>query len=121
MSLLLFATTNAAQEQDIWSIVPSTCIVDKSGDFCRLNVLVTPPSNYAQTWNNREICFALQQQTLHCLPTVQLHMQVNVEFDRPSMFEVLLEDTVVAAQLLEIQTLSPVKQRRRVRSPWSLF
>ncbi|XOV79764.1 MAG: DUF3019 domain-containing protein [Aestuariibacter sp.] len=111
----------AAQERDHWLVIPSTCIVDKSGDICRLELNVQPPKQLLNQTKVGEVCFSLQQQRLSCVSTITAAMQVDVVFEHPSLFEVFIAEQMVHNQQLDIQTLAPSNQRRRVRSPWSLF
>lgn len=119
ISLIYPQVAIAKSEQ--WEVSPSTCVVDKSGEFCRLEILLSIPTSFSETIATSPLCFNLGEQQLTCLAQKQHSILLNVEFNESSELRVLSGNEMLFSQLIEIQALTPKTKRRRVKSPWSLF
>ncbi len=121
---LLFIQSPRAAATD-WEIVPTTCLVERLGSACHLQLQIKPPAPRLEgsLSNNppQQVCFNLDEEQLHCrLLDIEV-IAFDIQFDRQRTLSVWLDGIQVYSTTLRIQSTSPIVKRRRVRSPWSLF
>lgn len=104
-----------------WNVIPSACVVDRPGDFCRLEFeIITTPKELAIP--SLPACLYLEKKLIQCWEQLPEHITTSVEIKETSTL--LLVDNnkdVLFEKKLEVKSIHPVRQRRRVRSPWSMF
>lgn len=125
--------TQATQSE--WSISPSTCVVDKPGDSCRLKFTFrarkhmsksSVASNNEHSSNepshDHSICIHVDDTTLRCWEKPPAVASLEVELNHNSELTITnAAQNVLYQRSLEVKSIQPLRQRRRVRSPWSMF
>ncbi|UAA38365.1 DUF3019 domain-containing protein [Paraneptunicella aestuarii] len=104
-----------------WDVIPSACVVDRPGDFCRLEFeIITTAGERASL--SLPACLYLEKELIQCWEQLPEHITASVEIKETNTL--LLVDKnkeVLLEKKLEVKSIHPVRQRRRVRSPWSMF
>jgi hypothetical protein len=114
---LLFVSTYAQAEVPSWKIKPSVCVNSMSGTSCEFNIEI-----FAANLPDGQYCLYRQQHRLRCLAHNGFPIKLTVSLQTQS--SLLLKDAgdqVILSQILSVKSLTAKKQRRRLRSPWSLF
>lgn len=130
-SLLLHATPTD------WQITPSTCISNKSGEPCHVEITVSLPHSLSKETqplpqNNSlakalskeqmdQVCFYINDQVLKCISSQTIVAKIPVAISQTSTLKIRINDKLVAEKQLVFQSLTPNNKRRRVRNPWSIF
>ena len=104
-----------------WNVIPSACIVNRPGDFCRLEFEVLATSEVKKA-PPIEACLYLEDDEIECWNNLPDRIKTSVEIKESSTLLLVTKDKkVLLEQTLEVKSVHPVKKRRRVRSPWSMF
>lgn len=117
-SLTLKASEILSEKIKSFEIKPQLCIVTKLGDICYLKSEVT--------WRSQEtldLCLSIENTILQCW-NQQKFNQENFVFELNQATKVFLLDknkTKLAVALLNVNSMTHKKQRRRLRSAWSIF
>ena len=110
--------TSDAQPTD-WQITPSTCINDKPGLLCHIEIVIIFPKKLQKT--PETVCFYIENNPLNCLTSGENPVILPVELTKSSILNILINDELVAEKQMLVQSLAPNNKRRRVRNPWSFF
>jgi hypothetical protein len=108
---------NAWAKNVSWHIQPKVCVNESAGQPCTFSVTVD-----VKGLAKEEYCLFLQQQKLQCLHNTAFPTTFELRLEEQS--QLFLRNTqqhVVLTETLKIKSLVGQKQRRRLRSPWSLF
>ena len=100
-----------------WQVKPSVCVTNNVGAVCQFSIKV-----FTANLPVGEYCLYLQLKKQRCLMQDQFPVSLEVELSTPS--ELILKNAqgqVLLSQPLSVKSLTPNNQRRRLRSPWSLF
>lgn len=101
----------------IWNVSPSTCVVHESGDFCRLGIEVKISNHRTQS-----SCLYFNNEQLNCWSETPHQFTWELVINKPGMLTLKgPKNHILLKKKLEIKSIKPVKKRRRVRSPWSMF
>jgi hypothetical protein len=123
MLLLVMAFNGQASELlsdkvTLFEVKPKVCIVKKIGQECHFKTTVQ-----WQTQEVMEVCLAQRNKVLQCWKN-QLYISEKMAIVLHQSTEVFLVDAdndKLASEMLEVNAVNPKKQRRRLRSAWSLF
>lgn len=100
-----------------WNVSPSTCVVNKPGDSCRLEFEIELQHHLGQS-----ACLFVDDTQLTCWSQLPEHFKWEITIYEPGLLSLQNhENKVLLSKKLEIKSIYPVKKRRRVRSPWSMF
>ena len=116
---LAFTPAGVAEEDPIWQITPSECVVTRAIEYCDTSVRIELIST-EQAF--QDACIYVDQQWVGCFEANR----------RVFKFPLLIEKTVhiylktqvqgtVATHTIEHTVIEPTQKRRRVRLPWSVF
>jgi len=100
-----------------WLVQPKACIVQKLGDTCEIEIIITlpplPPGLY---------CYYQNKLRLMCFDAQAPMMQLTLNYTQSILFSIQnQENEIFYSQQLEIKTRESKKKVRRARDPWSLF
>ncbi|MBC3765231.1 DUF3019 domain-containing protein [Neptunicella marina] len=114
--LLLLVVPFQSFSEPNWKVLPNTCVVEKAGDWC-----VIPVKVKLSDLPTGEYCVMFEETPLGCTRAGE-ELTAQVRFQKPGQLTLLNQDKQpVLSTMLKIKTLMPQNQRRRVRSPWSIF
>lgn len=100
-----------------WQVKPSVCVNEKAGVVCQFEIQV-----FTENLPSGIYCLYLQQQKPRCLKQNQFPVTLAVKLSASS--ELILKNQQgqeLLTQRLSVKSLTINHQRRRLRSPWSLF
>jgi hypothetical protein len=115
-SLYLFSQGLAAQ-LPFWHVQPTICIRPSDTELCRLTLIIQQ-EGLAQG----QYCLFLSQQQLRCVDDNQFPLSLEVSLAGSNRLLLLdpSENVILSAEL-EVKSQQSNAQRRRLRSPWSIF
>ncbi|MDN4502006.1 DUF3019 domain-containing protein [Alteromonadaceae bacterium BrNp21-10] len=114
ISIILLSPLSRAQEPS-WQVLPDTCVVQKMGELCEMSVEIT-----TENLPNETYCLNLDGQALDCWLAAETSLQTVLSYRQALLLG--LEDphhNIVLSLQLKIKALQ--SNRRRLRSPWSIF
>ena len=109
-------------EVSLFHVKPKVCIVEKAGQVCEFDAQVQ-----WQTTKPMDICLtqgaAKTQQVLQCWVNEQYVYQIMPVVYKQTTTMRLVDNSqqTLAQEVLQVNAVKPKKQRRRLRSAWSLF
>lgn len=114
--LELFSQSVIAQSPE-WQVMPTICISDTQGDYCEMEIEVN-----LQNLPNGRYCLTLNELILACYISSEFPIRTKVEIKSSSELQLIdANQTIVLSTRLAVKSQQTYINRRRLRSPWSLF
>jgi hypothetical protein len=112
----LFSYSIAAQTPQ-WHVQPTICISDNAEEQCSFVMQIALSHLPAG-----EYCLTVGEQPLGCFKNTDFPLEVSVRLVNNTLLKLVdkHKNTVLSANLI-IKTQQATNQRRRLRSPWSIF
>ena len=112
--LILLTSTVQAKEPS-WQVLPDTCVVNHLGELCEMAVEITTENLPDKTY-----CLNLGGQPLDCWLAAKTPLQTVLSYRQAIILGLTdSENDIVLSLQLKIKALQ--SNRRRLRSPWSIF
>lgn len=121
-----FAAEILSDKITVFKVKPKVCIVEKQGQQCELAAQIQ-----WQATEPLDVCLTQQvikhkseqKQILHCWNQQhEVFQTTELVLAQTTLMSLVDEDQMLLAQeTLHVNTAKPKKQRRRLRSAWSLF
>lgn len=113
----LFQGNKAVAETLYWNVNPSTCVVNESGDSCRLEIQVA-----INGLDNTPGCLVFEDKQISCWDSLPPQFATIVTLNSPGQLSLHAQDgSVLLQQTLDVKSIISTKRKRRLRSPWSMF
>jgi hypothetical protein len=113
----IFFCHKIAAQTPAWTLQPSICVAQKTGDVC--NLLLNIETKHLPT---ESLCLFLNGQILRCAHQGIFPKEINVAIRSQAIIELKdKQQKTLLSKTLKIKYLESQTLRRRVRPPWSLF
>ncbi|MFC3122024.1 DUF3019 domain-containing protein [Agaribacter flavus] len=98
---------------------PDVCVTMNSSEICEMDLQM---QYQLENSNINTLCFALKEVSLGCWPLTKLPTSLPIQLSRNTWFQATSTngDVIFEKQLL-VKYTQPIKQRRRINNPWSIF
>lgn len=101
-----------------FSVSPALCRVNQLGEPCLTQARFSWSSVYQP---KRLICIFQHNIKLVCSQQARGELSLMIKLINTTQFHLVVDDTYVASQLVEVVSQAPKTYRRRLHSDWSLF
>lgn len=114
---LFLLNQSAIAQSPQWQVQPSICINEQAGDFCEfeldISLMHLPAGQY---------CVALGESTLRCASSTDFPLKIHVKLaENQELFLINAAQQPLLSLTLVVKSRHTIRQRRRLRNPWSLF
>ena len=122
LSTPVYSSEILSPDVTLFHVKPKVCIVEKAGQACEFDAQVQ-----WQTTKPMDICLtqgvAKTEQVLQCWVNEQYVYQIMPVVYKHTTTMRLVDSAqqTLAQEVLQVNAVQPKKQRRRLRSAWSLF
>lgn len=114
ISLLMMLSLCPASAQD-WIVRPNTCIVEKQGESCDMQINIRFPAPL-----NGPHCLYLDRQVIQCWDTMPDQFTFPLRYASGMTLTLKdKQDKSVLTANLSVKVV--IRERRRIRAPWSFF